>query len=147
MTQKYMESKKYLIQNKKQFYRLVSFNDMLLRNNSGWISIEIILLSIVFQKYYKKLVFNVVNMASHNIVLGVLWLRKYNLQINWKWETLTIKYECVLDLESCHQLNTVKDEGTSWKKQPKNVTIFNPKLRRSNQRFTVTDINQNPLDQ
>ena len=48
MTKRYIEEKKYLIQNKKQSYGLVSLNDMPLRNNSGWISIKTILLSVVF---------------------------------------------------------------------------------------------------
>ena len=52
---------------------------MSLGNNSGQISTETILLSVIFQKYYKKLIFDIINIASYNIVLEVLWLKKYNL--------------------------------------------------------------------
>ena len=41
-------------------------------------------LFMVFQKYYKELMFDVINIVSYNIVLEILWLRKYNSQINWK---------------------------------------------------------------
>ena len=33
------------------------------------------LLLVDFQKYYEKLIFNIINIVSHNIVLGVLWLK------------------------------------------------------------------------
>ena len=35
MTKRYTEEKKYSIQIKKQFYRLINLNSMPLRNNSG----------------------------------------------------------------------------------------------------------------
>ena len=38
----------------------------------------------IFQKYYKELIFNIIDIINYNIVLEILWLKKYNLQINWK---------------------------------------------------------------
>ena len=77
-----MKNKKHFIQNKQQFYGLISLNNILLGNNNRQISKKTILLLIVFQKYYKKLVFDVVNIANNNIVLKISWLKKYNPQIN-----------------------------------------------------------------
>ena len=80
-------------------------------------------------------------MANYNIVLRILWLRKYNPQINWKREILTIEYECVLNLKPYHQLNTVRDKRISWKSQSKKVTIFNLNLGHQKYGFTAIDIN------
>ena len=79
---KYTEIKKYSIQNKKQSYGLVSLDSTSLGNNNRQINTETILLSVAFQKYHKKLVFDIINIANYNIVLGISWLKKYNLQIN-----------------------------------------------------------------
>ena len=84
MTQRYTESKKHFIQDKKQSYRLVSLDNILFRNNSKWINIEIIPLPMIFQKYYKELMFNIIDIVSHNIVLRILWLKKHDPQINQK---------------------------------------------------------------
>ena len=50
----------------------MNLNGTLLENNSGQISIETILLLVIFQKYYKELVFDVVNIASYNIILEII---------------------------------------------------------------------------
>ena len=84
ITKKYAESKKYPIWDKKQLYGLINLDNTSLNNDQGQISSEIILLLMIFQKYYKKLIFNIFNMINYDIVLEVLWLRKYNPQINWK---------------------------------------------------------------
>ena len=57
--------------------------------------------------------------------------------------------ECkyILDLESYHQLNTIKDKEMSQKTQSKKVTIFNLKIERLSKRSTVIDISRNLLDQ
>ena len=72
MIKRYAKNKKYSIQDKQQSYRLVSLNDILLGNDSGWISTETISLPVIFQKYYEELMFDIVDMASYNIVLGIL---------------------------------------------------------------------------
>ena len=82
ITKKYMKNKKHFIQNKKYFYRLIGLNNMFLDNNQRQISNETILLLVIFQKYYKKLIFNVINMANYNIILEILQLKKHNSLIN-----------------------------------------------------------------
>ena len=44
---------------------------MSFKNNKKWINKKIILLLIVFQKYYKELVFDIIDMTNHNIILGI----------------------------------------------------------------------------
>ena len=61
------------------------------------------------------MVFNIIDIVNYNIILGISWLKKYNPQINWKRETLTMEYECILDSKSYYQLNIVKDKRISWK--------------------------------
>ena len=38
----------------------------------------------IFQKYYKKMMFDIVDMINYNIILEILQLKKYNPQINQK---------------------------------------------------------------
>ena len=45
---------------------------MLFKNSNNWINEKIILLSVIFQKYYKKLVFNIINITNYDIVLEIL---------------------------------------------------------------------------
>ena len=82
MTKEYTESKKYSIQNKEQLYKLVNLNNIFFNNDQRWISKGIILLLVVFQKYCKELIFDIINIINYNIVLKVLWFKKYDSQIN-----------------------------------------------------------------
>ena len=69
----------------------------------------------VFQKYYKKLIFNIINIINYDIVLGILWLKKYNSQINWKKEILIMECKYMFDSESYYQFNIIKDKKRSYK--------------------------------
>ena len=100
ITKEYTKNKKYSIKDKKQLYRLINLNNIFLGNNEEQKSREIILLSVVSQKYHKEIVFNVINIVSYNIILRILQLKKYSFQINQKRETLIIKYKYPFDLES-----------------------------------------------
>ena len=59
--------------------------------------------------------------------------------------TMECKY--VLDSESRYQLNTIKDKRMSWKTQPKNMIIFNPRNGYLNKRSITIDTSQSLLDQ
>ena len=82
ITKKYIENRKYLTQIKQYLYGLISLNNISLRNNQRQINKKIIFLSVVFQKYHEELIFDVINIINYNIILRILWLRKYNPQIN-----------------------------------------------------------------
>ena len=78
----YARDKRHPIREKEQPYGLVNLNGTSLGKNKGWINQETIPLPVAFQKHHKELVFDVVDIASHNIILGVPWLRKHNPQVN-----------------------------------------------------------------
>ena len=49
------------------------------------------LLVVATQYYYKKNIFNLIQMMTYNIILGMPWLNKHNLIINY--EKKTIKFQ------------------------------------------------------
>jgi hypothetical protein len=50
---------------------------------SGGVSEETILLPISIYGYPELIKFNVLETGDYDIVLGILWLRKYNPSIDW----------------------------------------------------------------
>ena len=45
---------------------------------------KIKLILITFQQYYKVLKFDIIEIVIYDIILGLFWLKKYNLVIDWK---------------------------------------------------------------
>ena len=80
MTERHAKYKRYPIRDKEQTYGLVSLDGAPL--GAGWVTKETIPLPVAIQKHHEEMVFDVVDMASHDIVLGVPWLKKHNPQIN-----------------------------------------------------------------
>ena len=52
------------------------------------------------KEYRKDLILNIVDIISYDIVLRMTWLRKHNSQINWREETVTLKYKYMFISES-----------------------------------------------
>ena len=51
--------------------------------NSTWITKKMLLLTTKVLKHEKKIVYDIVNMASYNVILKYLWMKKHNLNIDW----------------------------------------------------------------
>jgi len=66
-----VKRKEYSTQRKSDVYNLIVVDGNLLPNRNRRVKKEIKLLSIAIQQYYKKLIFNIVRMATYNIVLRI----------------------------------------------------------------------------
>ena len=60
-------------------------------------------LLIVIQQHHETLTFNVVPMASHDIILDMSWLKTHNLNINWEsWEIQFKQCDCIIMIHLAH---------------------------------------------
>jgi len=49
--------------------------------------------------YHEEIVFNIIKIAIYNVILGIFWLRRYNLTIQWqtgKLDFFKYKYNIVI---------------------------------------------------
>ena len=148
MTERHAKYKRYPIRDKEQTYGLVSLDGAPL--GAGWVTKETIPLPVAIQKHHEEMVFDVVDMASHDIVLGVPWLKKHNPQINWKTETVTLGRDCVIRPRPLRQLNATKDERRSKTTLPGNCAIPNSKRGHSEKpppSTVATDTDRRPTGQ
>ena len=70
--------------------------------SSGKLERETRPLPVVIQRHHEELTFDIVGMATHDIVLGMPWLKKHNPVINWKRGVL--KFERTGDVTSCQPI-------------------------------------------
>ena len=74
---------KYITQKKKFFYQLQIINDnSLFKKDNKKVIIEIKLLLIIIQRHHEKLIFNIIRIATHDVVLKMPWLKKHNFILN-----------------------------------------------------------------
>ena len=90
-----------------------------------------------FQRYYCEIIFNIIDIANHDIVFGIFWLKKYGSQIDWKQKIIRLRYDCVIGPIPLYQLNTVEDEGKN-KKLPEENATSNPQYRYSKKQSSGT---------
>ena len=72
---------------------------------------EIRLLLVQIQQHNKHNIFDIIDMANHQIVLGILWLEEHNPKINWK--THSFKFDgcgCAATFKFQHRQNLTGDE-------------------------------------
>ena len=48
---------------------------------------------ITLSQYYKEITLDILGIATHDIILGLPWLRKYNPKIDWVKRTLLLDYD------------------------------------------------------
>ena len=76
-------------------------------------------LPIIIQQYYKEISFDIINMASYNIILEILWLNLYNFSVDWK--TRTMKFErcgCTIITQSTQWQSPLANEEVKKKNPP-----------------------------
>jgi len=74
---------------KKDLYNLrIADGSTLLK---GSVDEETTSLLFIIQRHYKEMSFNIIGMATHHIILGMPWLEKHNLAINWRRKVLKFK--------------------------------------------------------
>ena len=74
---------------KKQQYDLQMADGLILL--TGRVDEETASLLVTIQRHHKEITFDVIRMATYHVILGMPWLNKYNLEINWKTGVLKIK--------------------------------------------------------
>jgi hypothetical protein len=78
-----------LTRRKKDLYNLrMADGSTLLK---GSIDEEITSLPFIIQRHHKEISFDIIGMATHHIILGMPWLEKHNLVINWRRKVLKFK--------------------------------------------------------
>ena len=85
-------------QDKEVEYELKLFN-----SNLNQIKKEIKLLLMTAQQHHKTIIFDIVEMVTHDVVLEISWLKQHNSIINWKKEVLKFeKCEHIIIFDSVH---------------------------------------------
>lgn len=85
---KYARWKRLPTQKKKDQYDLQMADGSTL---SSRVDEETISLPLAIQRHHEELTFDVVGMATHDVILGMPWLKKHNPVIDWRRGVLTFK--------------------------------------------------------
>ena len=65
-------------------------------------------LSIVIQQYHEKNIFDVIEIIIHDVVLKLFWLKKHNLDVNWKNKIFIFKKcQYMIDIVFAYQQNLI----------------------------------------
>jgi len=89
VSQALVQSAGLLTRKKKELYSLQMADGLEL--SIGSVGEETTSLYLVIQRHYKEISLDVVRIATHHIILGIPWLKKYNPVINWKIRVLRFK--------------------------------------------------------
>ena len=72
---------------------------------------ETVPLSLAFQRHHEIITFNVIDEATHNIVLGTTWLEQHKPVINWRSRVLKFdRCDCVNHTKPTDRQRTIVDE-------------------------------------
>ena len=82
MSETYARMRKVIVIDKKEPYQLQMADGSDL--SSGNVNRETIPLDIAIQQHHEEITFDIVRVANHYIILGIPWLKKQNLIIDWK---------------------------------------------------------------
>ena len=97
---------------KKDYYRLQLIDGSSL--SAGKVDEETFPLPMSIQRHHEEFAFDVVEMATHNVILGIPWLKKHNPIINWKKEVLTFERTGdVTSLQPIRQQRMTMDEKSN----------------------------------
>ena len=103
MFRKLTDSKEFATQKKNNSYNLIVVDENLLSDENERVMKETRSLSVAIQHHHEKIIFNIVQMITHDIVLEMPWLKKHNSNIDWVKRVLTFKqYNCVSHIQSTH---------------------------------------------
>ncbi|CAA77891.1 Reverse Transcriptase, partial [Cladosporium fulvum T-1 virus] len=93
---------------KKEGYELIAVDGSSLPS----VERETIPLPLAIQRHHEEITLDVTDMASHDIVLGMPWLRKHNPVIDWRRGVLTFREcECVIDIQPAQWQRSLADEA------------------------------------
>ena len=127
-------------QKKKDVYSLVTIDGDPLKDNDEMIIEEIIPLTMTLQQHHEELTLDIVRMASHDIVLGMPWLKMHNPNVDWETRVLTFeRCDCVIDIQLTHRQRSMINEQTSRESIVKSELI-NANKNIDEQMFDFTNI-------
>ena len=114
MSQKLISRKGLATQRKKDAYDLTVIDGSPLPSEDGRVDTETIPLPIAIQHHHEELTFDIVRMATHDIVLGMPWLKKHNPEIDWTTRVLRfVRCSCVATIQPTHRQRSMVDEKTA----------------------------------
>lgn len=109
MSQRFVKSNGIATQEKNDGYELIAVDGSSLPD----VDSETIPLPLAIQQHHEEIVFDVLDTASHDIVLGMPWLEKHNPVIDWTTGVLRFtRCDCVIDINPIRQLCTAMEETT-----------------------------------
>jgi hypothetical protein len=82
LSHKFTSSNDLAIQKKKAPYELIVIDGSPLSTKDGRVDRETMPLPVAIQKHHKKLTFDIIQMATHNVILGMPWLELHNPTID-----------------------------------------------------------------
>jgi hypothetical protein len=110
-------------QRKNQPYYLTVADGSEMPTNEGRVALETKPLRVVSQQHHMTITFDVLRLATYDIILGMPWLRQHNPQINWIRGTLYYAPSGVTG-KPTQQLNALVDE-----EKRKNRNSESPEMR------------------
>ncbi len=81
----------YTTQAKSDAYNLMVIDGNPLPDGNGRVDRETKPLPVAIQQHHEELTFDIVGMATHDIVLGMPWLKQHNPEVDWS--TREIRFE------------------------------------------------------
>ena len=96
ITKKVADTQGFRTQLKNKPYPLMVVDGEPISTNKGMVTHETVLLEMVMLRRHKETIqFDIVHMDNHACILGILWLKKHNPQINWWEENIVMsQYAC-----------------------------------------------------
>ncbi len=141
MARALVNRKKYSIQEKSDVYNLIIVDRNLLSDGNRRVDEKTKLLPIAIQQHYKKLIFDIVEIVTHDIVLEISWLKQHNSEVDWSIRELRFKqYNYASSIQSIYRQHSIIDKRQSRDPTARYKFVF---LYKNNyNQFNSTDISK-----
>ena len=107
MSQRFVKSKGIATQEKNDGYELIAVDGSRLPD----VDSETIPLPMAIQQHHEEVTFDISDMASHDVVLGMPWLEKHNPVMDWKKGVLRFaRCDCVIDIQPTQWQRSLVDD-------------------------------------
>ena len=81
---------RFTVRKKDQAYNLIAIDGIPLLKEDGRVDRETTPLPMLIQQHYETIFFDIIAMARHDVVLGILWLHQHNPIIDWRTRVLRL---------------------------------------------------------
>ena len=61
--------------------------------SSGKVTHEALPIEVTFERHHSTIIFNIIRTPSNSVILGLLWLERYNPHIDWKSYKISFSIE------------------------------------------------------